>query len=63
MISATMPFYYAILEQYYTGELILPEINGIDDGSFVYIGMCFIAGYYGPKELFYKEVDILGYTI
>lgn len=63
MISATMPFYYAILEQYYTGELILPEINGIDDGSFVYIGMCFLAGYYGPKNLFYKEFDIFGTTM
>jgi len=52
MISATMPFYYAILEQYYTGELILPEINGIDDGSILYIAMCFASGYYGPKELF-----------
>jgi len=47
MVSTTLPFYYAVLEQYYTGELILQAINGIDEGSFVYIFMCFIAAYYG----------------
>jgi ethanolaminephosphotransferase len=52
MVSATLPFYFAIIEQYYTGELVLPEINGIDEGSLVYIFLCLLAGYIGPKTLF-----------
>jgi hypothetical protein len=52
LLAATMPFYYSVLEQYYTGELILEAINGIDEGSFVYMGFCLAAGYYGNVELF-----------
>ncbi len=61
MMVTTMPFYFATLEQYYTGELILLEINGIDEGSFVYIFFAFVAGYYGPKELFNSPCEVLGY--
>lgn len=52
MLAATIPFYYSVLEQYYTGELILGPINGVDEGSFVYLFICLIAGYYGNTELF-----------
>lgn len=62
LLAATMPFYYAVLEQYYTGELILGKINGIDEGSFVYIFVCFLAGYYGNVELFTMKFTILGHT-
>ena len=61
MTASTLPFYYATLEQYYTGELILQVVNGIDDGSFVYIFVCFAAGYYGPKELFLSKITVFGY--
>lgn len=60
MVASTLPFYYAVLEQYYTGELILQSINGIDEGSFVYIFVCFLAGYLGPKELFTQTLQIGG---
>lgn len=38
-------------------------VNGIDDGSFVYIFMCFLAGYYGPRELAYTQYNIFGYEV
>lgn len=47
MICSTMPFYFATLEQYYTGELILQVVNGVDDGSLVYIFACFLTAYIG----------------
>ena len=43
----TMPFYFATIEQYYTGELNLPIINGVDDGSLGYIAVGFISAVYG----------------
>lgn len=49
MVVSTLPFYYATIEQYYTGELILPEINGVDDGSIAYIMMCFYTAYAGTQ--------------
>ena len=61
MIAATQPFYFAIMEQYYTGELVLPEVNGIDEGSFVYILMCFMAGYYGPETFNHTQIEVLGH--
>jgi hypothetical protein len=53
------PFYYATLEQYYTGELILQEINGVDDGSLVYIAFCFISAIYGCK-FWSNEISFMG---
>ena len=57
---STMPFYYATIEQYYTGELTLQEINGVDDGSIAYIAMCFFTAYVGSS--FWKtKVNIFDY--
>ena len=49
ILLSTLPFYFAIFEQYYTGELVLAPINGVDEGSFVIIGMGLLAGYYGSQ--------------
>jgi hypothetical protein len=56
-----MPFYFAVLEQYYTGEMILPVINGVDDGSVVLVCMCFASAYYGCIALWKPEVSIFGF--
>lgn len=61
MIAATQPFYFAVLEQYYTGDLVLPEINGIDEGSFVYVILCFLCGYYGPGVFNGAKLTLFGY--
>ncbi len=47
MTTSTMPFYHAILESYYTGNFVLPIINGVDESSLGYIAFCLISGYYG----------------
>jgi hypothetical protein len=60
LLVSTMPFYFAVLEQYYTGELVLQVVNGVDDGSFGYILMCFASGYFGV-EFWKQEVSVMGY--
>lgn len=47
LLLSTMPFYFAMLEQYYTGELVLATVNAVDDGAWVYIGICFFTAYAG----------------
>ncbi len=59
MIVSTMPFYFAVLEQYYTGELILQVVNGVDDGSIAYILMCFATAYYG-SDIWKGEFSLFG---
>mmetsp|Transcript_19099 Transcript_19099/g.18228 ORF Transcript_19099/g.18228 Transcript_19099/m.18228 type:complete len:109 (+) Transcript_19099:477-803(+) len=56
-----LPFYYATLEQYYTGELVMPMINGVDEGSIVYFIVCLVCAKYGCRPLFCYEVSLLGY--
>ena len=63
LLVSTLPFFYATLEQYYTGKLVLGPINGIDEGSFVFIGLCFISGYYGSANLMTQEFLILGSSL
>lgn len=47
MLVSTMPFYFAMLEQYYSGELVLQVVNGVDDGSIAYIAICFFTAIKG----------------
>lgn len=54
------PFFFATLEEYYTGALFLPVGNGITDGSVVLIGINVIAGVWGC-EIFTQSVSILGF--
>lgn len=51
LLISTLPFYYACLEHYYTGALLMQRINGIDDGSIVYMIFCFLTALYGPENL------------
>lgn len=60
MLVTTMPFYFAVLEQYYTGELILPVVNGVDDGSIFYVLFAFMSAYYGC-DIWKVEYSIFGY--
>lgn len=58
MVFSTIPFYFATLEQYYTGEIVLQIINGVDDGSIVYCAMALLAAYYGCIPLFATKYTI-----
>ncbi len=49
LLVTTMPFYFAMVEQYYTGDLILQKFNAVDDGSIIYIALCLITAYYGTE--------------
>lgn len=60
MQISTVIFMFATLEQYYTGELILGKINGIDDGSIVYVALCCYTGYYGTDLWKYKRFEFFG---
>ena len=42
-----MPFYFATLEEYYSGGLFLPVCNGVTDGSVPLIGVYFFTAYVG----------------
>ncbi len=60
MMIPTLPFYFVLLEQYYTGEMNFPPINGVDEGSLLYLIICLITGYYGAVELWTSEVEFMG---
>ena len=60
LLVSTMPFYFAVLEQYYTGELVLQGVNGVDDGSFGYIAVCFVTAYLGC-DIWKVEYSVWGY--
>ena len=67
-IATTFPFYFATIEQYYTGELILQIIDGVDDGSILLIVGCFISAAWGTsfwnnKYSFYGSTPIAGNEI
>jgi hypothetical protein len=53
MIAKTMQiaifaaFHFTTLEEYYSGHLYLPPLNGVSDGSIFLIGLSFYTGYYG----------------
>lgn len=61
MISAC-PFYYVLLEQYYTGEMNFPPINGVDEGTLLYVLMCMYTAYYGSEEIWLAKNDWFGET-
>ena len=57
---ALFPFYFVTMEQYYTGEMNFPPINGVDEGSILITGLSFITAYYGNVELWAQEIEIPG---
>ena len=52
-------FFFNTWEEYYTGELILPVINGVEEGSIYVSALYIITGVYGAKLLL-KEINIFG---
>jgi hypothetical protein len=51
LLISILPFYAAILDQYYSGELVLGYINGVDEGTFLILALGLITGYYGSENL------------
>jgi hypothetical protein len=47
-----------MLEQYYTGDLYLGVVNGIDDGSVLYCIMCLVTAYYGSMEFWGEKFTV-----
>jgi len=43
-IIAAMPFFFITMEQFYVGELNLPVINGVDEGSLALAIVCCYTG-------------------
>ena len=46
------------MEQFYTGEMNFPPINGVDEGSLVITGLSFVSAYYGNVEFWSSERDL-----
>lgn len=46
-------------EEYYVGELVLPEINGIAEGT-LFTDIVFIMSALYGKKFYWKEIDIFG---
>lgn len=61
MVISTMPFYFSTLEEYYTGELYLPLINGANEGSIAIASFFLISGVFG-NDLFFQTVTIYNQT-
>ena len=52
------------MEQYYTGVMDLGLINGVDEGVFIYVAMCWTVAYYGPEEILWNnKTNIMGYNL
>jgi hypothetical protein len=49
-------FHFATIEEYYTGGLFLPVLNGISDGSFGLIGMYILMGIFSNN--FWIEIEV-----
>lgn len=47
VVASTAPFYFATMEEYYTGGLFLGPGNGITDGSIIIIGLFMYCGVVG----------------
>lgn len=54
----TIPFYYLIYQEYYTGVLNLPFLSGPDDTSVMVTIICWYTAYYGSEELWSKMVTL-----
>lgn len=55
---AIFPFYFVTMEQYYTGEMNFPPVNGVDEGSVVILICCIVSGVYGNVALWEQEVTL-----
>ncbi len=53
-IPLTLTFFLNFIEEYYTGVLDLPVINGVEEGSIYVSGIFFLSGYYGADFYNFK---------
>lgn len=60
MTVTMLPFFYATMEHYYTGTLIMQTVNGVDDGSLLYFFFCLVSAYYGAEYLWAAEYSYFG---
>jgi len=60
MAISTLPFYFVLLEQYYTDEMNFPPINGVDEGSLFYFCMSMCSGYFGAMAFWGQEFVVFG---
>jgi hypothetical protein len=60
ILTSTCPFYYVLLEQYYTGEMNFPRFNAVDDGIIIYVLLAILSGAIGSVELWTTEFSIFG---
>lgn len=60
IMVTTCPFYYVLLEQYYTGEMNFPPINAVDDGIFIYVGLAILTGAIGSEKLWTALYPVFG---
>ena len=58
ILCTTCPFYYVLLEQYYTGEMNFPTFNAVDDGIWIYCGIAILTGLCGSEELWKSEYTV-----
>jgi len=52
-------FFFNTWEEYYTGELVLPVFNGVEEGSIYVSVIYFISGLCG-SSIFFKNLDFFG---
>ena len=63
LFVTSCPFYYVLLEQYYTGEMNFPPINGVDEGTLLYVTLCMFTAYYGSEEYWLAKTELFGETM
>lgn len=62
VVMSQTPFFFATLEEYYTGALFLPVGNGVTDGSGFLIAINILTGYFG-HEPWLTKIPIFGFEI
>jgi ethanolaminephosphotransferase len=61
-IMIIVPFYLNTWEEYITGEMSLPCINGINEGTFIIFFLECLVGFIAQDFLFQNQFNILGKT-
>lgn len=62
VVMSQTPFFFATLEEYYTGALFLPVGNGVTDGSALLILINILTGYLG-SEVWLAKVSVFGLEV
>lgn len=57
---ASIPFFIATLEEYHTGIMDLPRINGVDEGMYLLSSLFLFTGYVG--SMFWEENKFYGFS-